>query len=134
MAVNTEKIKLNKFGIRKTVSIKKTFGLREEAIENSIKLGELADTEGMEFIDIQKNELKSSKIKMDVIKSIFGISDEEMDELTHSVSSKQFSDAYEYVELMMMGVSEEEYENLVRLASESQEEVNEEDPKEDLVE
>lgn len=136
MAVNTEKIKLNKFGIRKTVNIRATFGLLEKLDELDVTLLELQDTEGMDYIDVRKNGLKSARLKMAFVQSAFELKDEEVEIIKNNVDPEQFGEAFEYVTLRMRGVTDENYNVLVAEAKREQKELEAEDtdPKEDLVE
>lgn len=136
MAVNTEKIKLNKFGIRKTVNIRATFGLLEKLDELDVTLLELQDTEGMDYIDVRKNGLKSARLKMDFVQSAFELKDEEVETIKNNIDPEQFGEAFEYVTLRMRGVTDENYNVLVAEAKREQKELEAEDtdPKEDLVE
>lgn len=136
MAVNTEKIKLNKFGIRKTVNVRTTFGLLEKLDELDITLLELQDTENAEYIDIRRNNLKSARLKMEFVQAAFELSDEDIESIKNSISPEQFGEAFEYVTLRMRGVTDENYNVLVAEAKREQEEqeADETDPKEDSVE
>ncbi|WP_367366688.1 phage tail tube assembly chaperone [Leuconostoc pseudomesenteroides] len=136
MAVNTEKIKLNKFGISKTVNVRTTFGLLEKLDELDITLLELQDTENAEYIDIRRNNLKSARLKMEFVQVAFELSDEDIENIKNSISPEQFGEAFEYVTLRMRGVTDENYNVLVAEAKREQEEqeADETDPKEDSVE
>ena len=136
MAVNTEKIKLNKFGIRKMVNVRTTFGLLEKLDELDITLLELQDTENAEYIDIRRNNLKSARLKMEFVQAAFELSDEDIENIKNSISPEQFGEAFEYVTLRMRGVTDENYNVLVAEAKREQEEqeADETDPKEDSVE
>lgn len=136
MAVNTEKIKLNKFGIRKTVNVSTTFGLLEKLDELDITLLELQDTENAEYIDIRRNNLKSARLKMEFVQAAFELSDEDIENIKNSISPEKFGEAFEYVTLRMRGVTDENYNVLVAEAKREQEEqeADETDPKEDSVE
>lgn len=136
MAVNTEKIKLNKFGIRKAVNVRTTFGLLEKLDELDITLLELQDTENAEYIDIRRNNLKSARLKMEFVQAAFELSDEDIENIKNSISPEQFGEAFEYVTLRMRGVTDENYNVLVAEAKREQEEqeADETDPKEDSVE
>lgn len=130
MAVDTEKIKLNKFGLRKTANIRLTFGLLEKLDELDVTLLELQDTEDLEYIDVRKNALKSVHLKINFIQNVFGLSDEDIDNIKDKISPEQFGEAFEYVTLRMRGVTDANYELLVKEAKREQEEVDELDPKE----
>lgn len=130
MAVDTEKIKLNKFGLRKTANIRLTFGLLEKLDELDVTLLELQDTEDLEYIDVRKNTLKSVHLKINFIQNVFDLSDEDIDNIKDKISPEQFGEAFEYVTLRMRGVTDANYELLVKEAKREQEEVDELDPKE----
>lgn len=130
MAVDTEKIKLNKFGLRKTANIRLTFGLLEKLDELDVTLLELQDTEDLEYIDVRKNALKSVHLKINFIQNVFDLSDEDIDNIKDKISPEQFGEAFEYVTLRMRGVTDANYELLVKEAKREQEEVDELDPKE----
>lgn len=132
MAVNTEKIKLTKFGLRKTENIRLTFGLLEKLDELDVTLLELQDTEDLEYIDVRKNALKSVHLKTNFIQNVFDLSDEDIANIKDKISPEQFGEAFEYVTLRMRGVTDENYELLVKEAKREQEEVDELDPKENL--
>lgn len=130
MAVDTEKIKLNKFGLRKTANIRLTFGLLEKLDELDVTLLELQDTEDLEYIDVRKNTLKSVHLKTNFIQKVFDLSDEDVENIKDKISPEQFGEAFEYVTLRMRGVTDANYELLVKEAKREQEEVDELDPKE----
>lgn len=130
MAVDTEKIKLNKFGLRKTANIRLTFGLLEKLDELDVTLLELQDTEDLEYIDVRKNALKSVHLKINFIQNVFDLSDEDIENIKDKISPEQFGEAFEYVTLRMRGVTDANYELLVKEAKREQEEVDELDPKE----
>ncbi|QHJ76593.1 MAG: hypothetical protein [Bacteriophage sp.] len=131
MAVNTEKIKLNKLGIRKTVNVRVTFGLLEKLDELDIMLLDLQDTENVEYIDMRRNNLKSARLKMEFVQAAFELSDENIEDIKNNINPKQFGEAFEYVTLRMRGMSDSEYNILIAEAKRLQEEqeAEETDPK-----
>ncbi|ADG39894.1 hypothetical protein LKI_01755 [Leuconostoc kimchii IMSNU 11154] len=133
MAVNTEKIKLNKFGIRKTVGVRLTFGLFEKLEETEIEIDELQDEEDLSELEAKKNRIKSTKIMVDLIQNVFDLSDEEIAKIKDSIDPTQFGEAYWYVTMRMRGMSDSDY-NLAVLEQKRKAEEEAEDPKAEPVE
>lgn len=131
MAADTVKIKLNKFGLRKTVSVKITMSVDEKMTQTGIETMELQDTEGKTPLENAKNAKKAVSVMTDFIQDIFNLSDEEISTIKESISSRQFAEAFDYVTYRLQGISDDEYELEMAKARQQAAEL---DPKEESVE
>ena len=131
MAADTVKIKLNKFGLRKTVSVKITMSVDEKMTQTGIETMELQDTEGKSPLENAKNAKKAVSVMTDFVQDIFDLSDEEISTIKESISSRQFAEAFDYVTYRLQGISDDEYELEMAKARQQAAEL---DPKEESVE
>lgn len=128
MIVNTEKIKLNKFGIRKTVGVRLTFGLFEKLEETEIEIDELQDEGDLSEFEIKRNRIKSTKKMVNLIQDVFDLTDEEISKIKDSVDPIQFGEAYFYVMMRIKGMSDSDY-NLAIMEQKRKSEEEKKDPK-----
>lgn len=138
MAVRTEKIKLNKFGLKKVVGVRMTMGQYDRMEELSIKLLEqeqyhLQHADEMTPLDGILSEKENKQAMFSFIQDTFALTDDETATIFDSVDPAQFNEAFDYVTSRMRGLTDAEYNLAVekekrRLAEEN------EDPKADSVE
>lgn len=124
MANDVEKIKLNKFGIRRTVSIKITVGQIDRLqdftmtmLELELKRDELFEQpdDVKSNLDFLINEKNIQKAQREFLQNNFKITDEELQDILESISKKQFEEAFFYVTDRMRGVTDEQYNLAVKM-------------------
>ncbi|KAA8369797.1 molecular chaperone [Leuconostoc carnosum] len=142
MANDVEKIKLNKFGIRRTVSVKITVGQIDRLqdftmtmLELELKRDELLEQpdDVKSNLDFLINEKNIQKAQREFLQSNFKITDEELQDILESISKKQFEEAFGYVTDRMRGVTDEQY-NLAVKMEERRAKEEAENPKEEETE
>lgn len=142
MANDVEKIKLNKFGIRRTVSIKITVGQIDRLqdftmtmLELELKRDELFEQpdDVKSNLDFLINEKNIQKAQREFLQNNFKITDEELQDVLESISKKQFEEAFFYVTDRMRGVTDEQY-NLAVKMEERRAKEEAENPKEEETE
>jgi len=142
MANDVEKIKLNKFGIRRTVSVKITVGQIDRLqdftmtmLELELKRDELFEQpdDVKSNLDFLINEKNIQKAQREFLQNNFKITDEELQDILESISKKQFEEAFGYVTDRMRGVTDEQY-NLAVKMEERRAKEEAENPKEEETE
>jgi len=142
MANDVEKIKLNKFGIRRTVSVKITVGQIDRLqdftmtmLELELKRDELLEQpdDVKSNLDFLINEKNIQKAQREFLQNNFKITDEELQDILESISKKQFEEAFFYVTDRMRGVTDEQY-NLAVKMEERRAKEEAENPKEEETE
>lgn len=142
MANDVEKIKLNKFGIRRTVSVKITVGQIDRLqdftmtmLELELKRDELLEQpdDVKSNLDFLINEKNIQKAQREFLQNNFKITDEELQDVLESISKKQFEEAFGYVTDRMRGVTDEQY-NLAVKMEERRAKEEAENPKEEETE
>ncbi|KAA8327783.1 phage tail tube assembly chaperone [Leuconostoc carnosum] len=142
MANDVEKIKLNKFGIRRTVSVKITVGQIDRLqdftmtmLELELKRDELLEQpdDVKSNLDFLINEKNIQKAQREFLQNNFKITDEELQDILESISKKQFEEAFGYVTDRMRGVTDEQY-NLAVKMEERRAKEEAENPKEEETE
>ncbi|KAA8372362.1 phage tail tube assembly chaperone [Leuconostoc carnosum] len=142
MANDVEKIKLNKFGIRRTVSVKITVGQIDRLqdftmtmLELELKRDELLEQSDdvKSNLDFLINEKNIQKAQREFLQNNFKITDEELQDILESISKKQFEEAFGYVTDRMRGVTDEQY-NLAVKMEERRAKEEAENPKEEETE
>lgn len=139
MAVSTEKIKLNKFGLIKTVPVRMTIGQFDKMNELGIELLEhdqkmLENSEGMTTLDYMLAERRVQKLMFDFVQDTFSLTDEEILKIKDSVDATQFKEAFSYISDRLRGVTDKQYEEAVKREKALREKEAKEDPKEGSVE
>ncbi|MBZ5958138.1 phage tail assembly chaperone [Leuconostoc gasicomitatum] len=134
MIVNTEKIKLNKFGLNKTVSVRMTMGQFDKMNELGINLLEhdkfmLENSEDMEALESMIEERKIKNLMIGFVQDMFSLSDEEIETILDSINNAQFKEAFSYITDRLRGVTDKEYQLAVKQEKILREKEEQEDPK-----
>ncbi|MGR8826045.1 phage tail assembly chaperone [Leuconostoc citreum] len=137
--VTTEKIKLNRFGLTKTVAVRMTMGQFDKMSELGIELLEhdekvLENSENMTTLDYMRGERRVQKLMFDFMQDTFSLTDEEVAKIKDSIDPTQFKEAFSYITERLRVVTDKQYEEAVKREKALREKEAQEDPKEGSVE
>ncbi|WP_180676424.1 phage tail tube assembly chaperone [Leuconostoc citreum] len=132
MAVRTEKIKLNKLGLNKTVSVRMTMGQFDRLEELGIQLleqekNQIENIDNLTALDRMLAERHARSVMFGFLQEVFSLTEEDIETIKDKIDPIQFQEGFSYVSDRMRGVTDKEYEQALKAEKELRDE--QEDPK-----